>query len=228
MTWRSHPKVQAIWAELEDTKERLADEEHANKIWDERYRELSKHLNKATLGGETSVWKDSYRSLLILHGRPPVEGAKEVLADKLDKLEKEVQEHRRTMNMFIGSDAYRDHEIVEAYVQIWKEIDAKPDRNRWLEALTEMHTRIRAMARGDEPEETPRYYRSFIQEVPPKGSKFTKDGGYVTPDGGYITPSLRMEFRSLQRSYDTRNPRNDPSKKVDPEDYQFVGQPSKN
>jgi hypothetical protein len=45
-----------------------------------------------------------------------VEGAKEALADKLDKLEKKVQEHRRTMNLFIGSDAYRNHKIVEAYV----------------------------------------------------------------------------------------------------------------
>ena len=105
-----------MWAELEDTKERLADEEHANKIWDERYRELSKHLNKATLGGETSVWKDSYRSLLILRGRLPVEDTKEVLADKLDKLEKEIQEHRRIINLFIGSNIYRDHKIIEIYV----------------------------------------------------------------------------------------------------------------
>jgi hypothetical protein len=80
------------------------------------------------------------------------------LADKLDKLEKEIQEHRRIINIFIESNAYRDHEIVETYVQIWKEIDAKPDRNRWLEALTEIHTRIRAMARGEELEEISRYY----------------------------------------------------------------------
>jgi predicted RND superfamily exporter protein len=157
-----------------------------------------------------------------------VEGTKEALADKLDKLEKEVQEHRRTINLFIESDAYRDHEIVEAYVQIWKKIDAKPDRNRWLEALTEIHTRIRAMIRGKKPEETSRYYRSFIQEVPPKGSKFIKDGGYITPDEKYITPLLKIEFRSLQRSYDARNPRNNSSKKIDPEDYQFMGRPSKN
>ena len=91
-----------------------------------------------------------------------MEDTKEVLADKLDKLEKEIQEHRRIINIFIENNAYRDHEIVETYVQIWKEIDAKPDRNRWLEALTEIHIRIRAMVRGDEPEETPRYYRSFI------------------------------------------------------------------
>jgi hypothetical protein len=47
-----------------------------------------------------------------------VEDTKEVLADKLDKLEKKVQEHRRIMNIFIGSDAYRDYKIVEVYVQI--------------------------------------------------------------------------------------------------------------
>jgi flagellar biosynthesis/type III secretory pathway chaperone len=47
-----------------------------------------------------------------------VEGAKEALADKLDKLEKKIQKHRRTMNLFIESNTYRDHEIVEAYVQI--------------------------------------------------------------------------------------------------------------
>jgi uncharacterized protein YlzI (FlbEa/FlbD family) len=47
-----------------------------------------------------------------------VEGAKEVLADKLDKLEKKIQEYRRTINLFIGSNTYRDYEIVEAYVQI--------------------------------------------------------------------------------------------------------------
>jgi hypothetical protein len=47
-----------------------------------------------------------------------VEGAKEALADKLDKLKKKIQEHRRTINLFIENDAYRDHEIVEIYVQI--------------------------------------------------------------------------------------------------------------
>jgi hypothetical protein len=70
------------------------------------------------LKGEILVWKDFYRSLFTLYGRPPVEGAKEVLVNKLDKLEKEVQEHRRIINIFIGSDTYRDYEIVEAYVQI--------------------------------------------------------------------------------------------------------------
>jgi hypothetical protein len=68
------------------------------------------------LGGETLVWKNSYKSLFIINGKPPVEGAKEALADKLDKLEKKVQEQRRTMNLFIESDAYRDHEIVEVYI----------------------------------------------------------------------------------------------------------------
>jgi hypothetical protein len=53
------------------------------------------------------------------------------------------------------------------------------------------------MAREEEPEKISKYYRSFIQEVPPKGSKFIKNGGYITPDGGYITPLLRIEFRSL-------------------------------
>jgi hypothetical protein len=42
------------------------------------------------LGGEILIWKDFYKSLLILHGRLLVEGAKEVLVDKLDKLEKEI------------------------------------------------------------------------------------------------------------------------------------------
>jgi DNA/RNA-binding domain of Phe-tRNA-synthetase-like protein len=91
-----------------------------------------------------------------------VEGAKEVLVNKLDKLEKEVQEHRRIINIFIESNTYRDYEIIKAYVQIWKKINAKPDRNRWLEALTEIYTRIRAMAREDEPEEISKYYRNFI------------------------------------------------------------------
>jgi hypothetical protein len=45
-----------------------------------------------------------------------VEDAKEALADKIDKLEKKVQEHRRTMNLFIENNAYRDHEIIEAYL----------------------------------------------------------------------------------------------------------------
>jgi hypothetical protein len=47
-----------------------------------------------------------------------VENIKEALADKLDKLERKVQKYRRIINLFIGSNAYRDHEIVEAYVQI--------------------------------------------------------------------------------------------------------------
>ena len=82
-------------------------------------------------------------------------------------------------------------------MQIWKEINAKPDRNRWLEALIEIHTRIRIITRKNKPKKTSRYYRSFIQEVPPKGSKFTKYEGYITPDGEYITLLLRIEFRSL-------------------------------
>jgi hypothetical protein len=45
-----------------------------------------------------------------------VEGTKEVLADKLNKLKKEVQEYRKIINLFIGNNTYRDHEIVEAYV----------------------------------------------------------------------------------------------------------------
>jgi hypothetical protein len=53
------------------------------------------------------------------------------------------------------------------------------------------------MTRGEEPEEISKYYKNFIQEVPSKGSKFTKDGGYITPDGEYITLLLRIEFRSL-------------------------------
>jgi DNA/RNA-binding domain of Phe-tRNA-synthetase-like protein len=87
-----------------------------------------------------------------------VEDTKEALTNKFNKLEKKIQEHRRTINLFIGSDAYRDHKIVEAYVQIWKEIDTKPDRNRWLEALIEIYIKIRIMAREEEPEKISRYY----------------------------------------------------------------------
>jgi flagellar biosynthesis/type III secretory pathway chaperone len=87
-----------------------------------------------------------------------VEDTKKVLANKLDKLEKKVQKHRRTINIFIENNTYRDHEIIEVYVQIWKKIDAKLDRNRWLEALTEIYIRIKAIARGDEPEEISKYY----------------------------------------------------------------------
>jgi hypothetical protein len=47
-----------------------------------------------------------------------VEDTKKALADKLDKLEKEIQEHRRTINLFIENNIYRDHEIIEVYVQI--------------------------------------------------------------------------------------------------------------
>jgi hypothetical protein len=81
------------------------------------------------LEGETLVWKNFYRSLLILRGRPPVEDTKEVLIDKLNKLKKEIQEYQKIINFFIGSNTYRDHEIIEVYVQIWKKIDVKPDRN---------------------------------------------------------------------------------------------------
>jgi hypothetical protein len=68
------------------------------------------------LRGETSVWKDFYKSLLTIYGKPLVEGAKEALINKFDKLEKEVQEHRRTINLFIESNTYRDHEIIEIYI----------------------------------------------------------------------------------------------------------------
>jgi hypothetical protein len=53
------------------------------------------------------------------------------------------------------------------------------------------------MARDDKPEEISKYYRNFIQEVPPKRSKFIKNGEYITPDGEYTTPVLKIEFRSL-------------------------------
>ena len=51
-----------------------------------------------------------------MHGKPPVEGAKEALINKLDKLKKKIQKYRRTINLFIKNNTYRDHEIVEAYV----------------------------------------------------------------------------------------------------------------
>jgi hypothetical protein len=45
-----------------------------------------------------------------------VEDIKEALANKLDKLEKKVQKYRKTINLFIRSDAYRDHKILEVYI----------------------------------------------------------------------------------------------------------------
>jgi hypothetical protein len=75
------------------------------------------------------------------------------------------------------------------------------------------------MAREDEPEKISRYYRNFIQKVPSKGSKFTKNEEYIIPDRRYITLILKIEFRLLQKNYDIRNSRNNSSKKVDPKDY---------
>jgi hypothetical protein len=79
---------------------------------------------------EILVWKNSYKNLLIIYGKPLVEGAKEALADKFNKLKKKFQKHRRTINLFIKNNIYRNHEIIEVYVQIWKKIDARLDRNR--------------------------------------------------------------------------------------------------
>jgi hypothetical protein len=42
------------------------------------------------LEGEILIWKDSYKSLLVIYGKSPVEGAKEALVNKLDKLEKKI------------------------------------------------------------------------------------------------------------------------------------------
>jgi hypothetical protein len=42
------------------------------------------------LGGEILIWKDFYKSLLIIHGKLPVKDTKKALANKLDKLEKKV------------------------------------------------------------------------------------------------------------------------------------------
>jgi hypothetical protein len=53
------------------------------------------------------------------------------------------------------------------------------------------------MAREEKSEKISRYYRSFIQEVPPKGSKFIKNGEYIIPDEKYIILLLKIEFRSL-------------------------------
>jgi hypothetical protein len=53
-----------------------------------------------------------------MHGKSLVEDTKKVLINKFNKLEKKIQKYRRTINLFTNNNTYRDHEIVEAYVQI--------------------------------------------------------------------------------------------------------------
>ena len=51
-------------------------------------------------------------------------------------------------------------------------------------------------------------YSNIILEVPPKGSRFLKNRGYVTLDKGYITREMRKQVIEIQTAYYTRDPKN--------------------
>jgi hypothetical protein len=74
-----------MWTELEDTKEKLEEAEDIIKIW-KKYKIFSRHLSKAILGEETSVWKTSYKKLLKIRIRTPLADDKKKIADKIDRL----------------------------------------------------------------------------------------------------------------------------------------------
>jgi hypothetical protein len=40
------------------------------------------------LKGKILVWKNSYKNLFTIYGKPPVEGVKEALINKFDKLKR--------------------------------------------------------------------------------------------------------------------------------------------
>ena len=46
-------------------------------------------------------------------------------------------------------------------------------------------------------------YRNIILEVPPKGSRFLKNRGYITPDREYITREMREKVLEIRLEYYT-------------------------
>jgi hypothetical protein len=75
-----------MWAELEDTKKKLIDAEKIIKIWKEKYRILNRYFSKTTLGGETSIWKNSYKKLFEIRIRTPLIKNKIKIANKIERL----------------------------------------------------------------------------------------------------------------------------------------------
>ena len=72
-------------------------------------------------------------------------------------------------------------------------------------------------------------YRNIVLEVPPKGLRFLKNGGYVTPDGGYITREMRQQVTEIRTAYHARDPKNGIYAKMNfkPEDFVGVRKPTK-
>ena len=69
-------------------------------------------------------------------------------------------------------------------------------------------------------------YRNIILEVPPKGSRFLKNRGYITPDRGYITREMREKVLEIQLEYHSRNPKNNKTN-FKPKDFVGVRKPTK-
>lgn len=49
-------------------------------------------------------------------------------------------------------------------------------------------------------------YEKIVTERVPRGSRMTRNGGYLTPDGGYITAALRQQFKEVQEKYQEQQP----------------------
>ena len=69
-------------------------------------------------------------------------------------------------------------------------------------------------------------YRNIVLEIPPKGSRFLKNGGYVTLDGGYITREMREKVSEIRSEYHSKNPKNNKTN-FKPEDFVGVRKPTK-
>jgi Retrotransposon gag protein len=232
ITWRSHPKAKQMWQELGDAREALEEERDSNKIWEQRYKMAQQHLEKAMIGGDTTVWKELYRELQRTCGAPSLSKKASEMAERLDRVIKINQVQQGSIVNLAQKDwprnKDRDYEKERLYAQIWADVNKRYDRNQWQDMIAEVNRIIRVSAVGEAEPRDPEDYGSFIQEVPPLGCMFTTEGGYVTPGNGYIKPGLRKQFQTLKRLYREENPRKNSAKTVDPKTYKYVGGLSKN
>jgi hypothetical protein len=80
--------------------------------------------------------------------RTPLTEDKERMADRIERLIKVCQDQQGTINLFLEKKLETDHNIVKAYMEVWKEIDARYDRNRYQAALQKLHQRIQIIVTG--------------------------------------------------------------------------------
>jgi DNA/RNA-binding domain of Phe-tRNA-synthetase-like protein len=61
------------------------------------------------------------------------------MANRIERLIKIYQDQQEAINLFLKKKLVTDHNIVKAYVQVWKDIDARYDRNRYQAVLQDLY-----------------------------------------------------------------------------------------